>query len=336
MIGATLGLEELLHLQSGVVARRQLAAAGLQPHDLARLVRRRSLTRLLPGVYVDHTGSPSWRQRAWAACLYHWPAALAGPSALRAVSGPGWRHHDDRGPVHVAVDESRRCSELPGHRLRRVCGLDALAIWNSSPPRMRVEDAVLDTVVDRDGAWNQVGLLADVCQSGRTSATRVLATLERRARVKDRGWLTDVLSDIATGSCSALEHGYLNRVERPHGLPRSTRQRLETSDRDSVRRDVDYDPLPLVVELDGRLFHDNAAQRDRDLDRDLDLALRGRRSVRLGWGQVYDRPCRTSGRVAALLADLGWAGAPIPCGSDCPLQNQSGDLDLPGGSRSPD
>src|SRR6478735_11003645 len=99
-------LEELLHLQSGVVARRQLLASGALPHDIARLVRRRSLTRVHPGVYVDHTGAPTWRQRAWAACLYHWPAALAGPSALRIVAGPGWRSPaspDPRGGRRVAA-----------------------------------------------------------------------------------------------------------------------------------------------------------------------------------------------------------------------------------------
>jgi len=47
----------------------QALAAGLVDHDLQRLVRRRDLTRLLRGVYVDHTGEPTWQQRAWAAVL---------------------------------------------------------------------------------------------------------------------------------------------------------------------------------------------------------------------------------------------------------------------------
>ena len=36
----------------------QAAALGLAPHDLRRLVRRRDLTPLHPGVFVDHTGKP--------------------------------------------------------------------------------------------------------------------------------------------------------------------------------------------------------------------------------------------------------------------------------------
>ena len=48
--------------------------------------------RLHPGVYVDHTGEPSWLQLAWASVLLCWPAALAGHSdRLVAPRGEGDR-----------------------------------------------------------------------------------------------------------------------------------------------------------------------------------------------------------------------------------------------------
>ena len=59
-------LEQLLAVQSGVVARRQALAAGLTEHDLRRLVRRRELTPYHRGVLLDHTGDPTWVQRGWA------------------------------------------------------------------------------------------------------------------------------------------------------------------------------------------------------------------------------------------------------------------------------
>jgi hypothetical protein len=182
---------------------------------------------------------------------------------------------------------------------------------------MRLEDAALDAALARPDEWSRVALLAEVCQSRRTTAERMLATLEARNRVRDRRWLAGVLADIAAGTCSTLEHGYLTRVERPHGLPPSVRQQHDSSELGPVRYDVDYAPLPLVVELDGRLFHDSALQRDRDLDRDLDVAVGGRRCVRLGWGQVFSRPCRTAARIAALLAAGGWSGAAQRCGPAC-------------------
>jgi len=64
----------------------------------------------------------------------------------------------------------------------------------------------------------------------------------------------------------------------------------------------------VVVELDGRLFHDAATGRDRDLERDLDTATDGRSTVRLGWGQVFERPCSTAAKVGRLLQLAGWSG----------------------------
>ena len=71
-----------------------------------------------PAVYVNHTGPLTWRQRAWAAVIYAWPAALAGDSALRLVDGPGRRDRDDDGPIHVAIDRKRSVVPRDGLVLR--------------------------------------------------------------------------------------------------------------------------------------------------------------------------------------------------------------------------
>ena len=113
-----------------------------------------------------------------------------------------------------------------------------------------------------------------------------------------------------------LEHGYLTRVERPHRLPTARRQLRAIGSAGAVYRDADLAGLA-VVELDGRLFHDSATSRDRDLERDLDTSLDGRPTVRLGWGQVFDRPCATAGKLGRYLQGLGWAGSVAPCGAGC-------------------
>lgn len=68
--------------------------------------------------------------------------------------------------------------------------------------------------------------------------------------------MTEVLEDVATGVYSVLEHRYLTRVERPHGLPTARRQRVVRAGRGPAYRDVEYPTIGLVVELDGRLGHD--------------------------------------------------------------------------------
>ena len=71
------------------------------------------------------------------------------------------------------------------------------------------------------------------------------------------------------------------------------------------------------MELDGRLWHDSVEGRDADLDRDLDAAVERLATVRLGWGQVYGRPCETAVRIGHLLEARGWSGTVARC-PDCP------------------
>jgi hypothetical protein len=274
----------------------------------------------MPGVFVDHTGPPTWCQRAWAGVLFYWPAALSDDSCLRAFAGRDWRRDGDDDPIRLAVDDQRSVNQREGYRVRRVVGLADKVQWHLGPPRLRIEEAAIDLAGRAGSELEALGVLADLCQSRRTTASRLLLTLGKRRRLPRRTWLSEVLRDIENGTCSALEHGYLTRVERAHGLPRGRRQATTLSGGGSIFRDVDYDPLPLLVELDGRLFHDSARQRDRDLERDLDAAVDGRHTVRLGWGQVFDRGCATAARVGSLLRTRGWPGHPHRCSPACPLQ----------------
>lgn len=297
----------LLELQAGVVSRRQALAAGLAPHDVRRLVRRREWAAVHPGVYVDHTGPLTWLQRAWAGVLFAAPAALCHISALRT----------DDPIIHVAIDRARHVVAPGGVRIHHLGDFDRKVQWNLAPPRVRVEEAVIDVAAEAGDDITAIATVADAVQARRTTAARLLDALERRTRIARRPLLRSVLTDVANGTHSALEHGYLTRVERPHGLPRAGRQVVGIGRGGrAVERDAEYRALALIVELDGRLFHDSARARDRDLDRDLDAAVSGRRTVRLGWGQVFDRGCETAVRIGRLLQRLGWTGEPHPC-PDC-------------------
>lgn len=97
-----------------------------------------------------------------------------------------------------------------------------------------------------------LGLLAAACTARRTTPERLLHRLEARGRIARRVWLNAVLDDVAQGTCSVLEHGYLHRVERAHGLSGARRQVRSSLRGGTVFRDVEYDG-GLIVELDGRL-----------------------------------------------------------------------------------
>jgi len=149
--------DRLLRSQDGVISRAQAFECGLDDNALERLLRRRELARLHPGVYVDHTGMPTWSQRAWGAVLFHSPAALAGPSALRAhglrsvVDERGWRPSGGDAarplllePIHVVVDASRRVVPPPGVVVTRRTDFDGRVQLHLSPPRVRLDEALLD------------------------------------------------------------------------------------------------------------------------------------------------------------------------------------------------
>lgn len=303
-------LDDLLIDQSGVVARRQPLSAGLDPSDVRRLLRRRELVPVHPGVYVTHTGTPTWTQAAWAAVLACEPAALAGRSALVRDDTGAMRP----GRVHVAIPwEHRRRRDLVGVRTARRRDFHQLVLAGA-PPRIPLEEAVVDLA---DEAASDLAALAEigrVVQERRTTPARLQSALDARSRVSRRAWLAGVLADVRAGTWSVLEHGYLVRVERPHGLPHARRQLRDRVSRGVVYRDVDYD-LGLVVELDGRLHHDSTRARDRDFDRDLEVAVTGRQTVRLSYGQVFERPCWTAERLGRILVGLGWRGSPTRCSS---------------------
>lgn len=306
-------VEAVLELQSGVISRRQFLEAGRQPHDLKRMVRQRELVRVHPRVYVDHTGELTWLQRAWAGVQFAWPAALTHDSALRAADGPGRRGRDDS-TIHIAIDRERSLVLPPGLRLHRLADFHAKVRWNNSPPRVRLEEAAIDVAAEARDDFAAISTLAAAVQSRRTTPERLTSALDGRSRLARRQFLAGALHDIAAGTCSVLEQGYLDLVERPHRLPRGNRQ-VRDSLNGPVYRDVVYLDQDQIIELDGRLFHDTAEDRDADLERDLDAAVARLGTVRLGWGQVFRTGCQTANRVAKLLQSRGWTGQIEPCPS---------------------
>jgi hypothetical protein len=312
-------VSSLLADQSGVVSRRQLTAAEVPVHTLERMLRTRELTRLHDGVYVDHTGPPDFPQLAWAAVLWAWPAALTGESALRACEGASSRRRPT--PVHVVVPRGRRLTAPDGVVLHRSDPQYAAVVWTRRPPCVRYEDAAVDVAAHAPSALAAFAELAAALHTRRTTSARLSTALDRRARVPRRRWLVEVLADLAAGTTSVLERGYVVRVERPHGLPRAEQQVREAGPAGVVVRDGVY-RMPggtVVLELDGRAYHDDPAQRDRDLTRDLAVAASLRSTVRLGWSQVYGDSCRTAALMAQLLRGLGWTGTPRACSATCAL-----------------
>lgn len=295
----------LVRVQDGVVARRQLIELGASGADILRMLRRRELTRVVPGVLVNHTGPLTHPQREWVAVLSCAPAALGFESALGLPTPDG--------RIRVVTGPARRLRPLPGVRIQPVRAFVERIDPMSCPPRIRFPDAAIDTAAER-GTSGAFTLLAEVLHSRRTTPAGLRDALAARARVPRRSVLEGLIDDLAAGTCSVLERGYLHLVERPHGLPPMKRQSADLIAGRRIYRDGDYSAYGVVVELDGLAFHDGPRVRALDSMRDLEtVAASERTTLRITYRQVFDEGCHTAALIGRILRRRGWRGTPKRC-----------------------
>jgi Protein of unknown function (DUF559) len=144
----------------------------------------------------------------------------------------------------------------------------------------------------------------------------MLAAMESRPRMRRRTMLLAALGDARTGVASILEHGYLYRVERPHGLPAGVRQRRMRAGGSSRYEDVRYEEYGLIVELDGREAHPEG-ERWRDIRRDNASAATGLITLRYSYVDVMEHPCQIAGEIVRTLRRRGYVGGARRCGPAC-------------------
>lgn len=304
--------------QCDLLTRRQCLAAGLSPDALAWRVRSRRWERLHEGVYLTRPGRTDWDSRAVAALLFTLSggavadAALGGDSAaylwgLRAKAPTG---------LELVVPERRRVTAPPGVRIRRVSRFDAVVHDRAQPWRTTVAATVLD-VATTGSALDALSIVARAVQRGGVSTGELRHELLARGGHRHSRVLRPALADVEDGVESGAELLYVRDVERAHGLPTAVRQ----SPGPGVRRDHEYTAYALVVEVDGRLGHEQWSERVRDGRRDRDLLTSGRGVVRVFFADVAVTPCETAVQVARILQVNGWAGSPRRCRrAGCPVE----------------
>lgn len=272
-----------------------------------------------PGVYATFTGPLSDLARVWAALLY------AGPTAVASHDTAAWLWElraDLPTRLTIAVPHGRRILGLPTVYVVQCRRLPGRRPGVRTPPRTTVEDTVLD-LVDRARVERPViDIVLRACQQRLTTPARLSAAARTRPRLRWRALVHALLTEAEDGVASPLERWYLRNIERPHGLPRGTRNRPEGRAGRRRCRDVRYRKWRLVVELDGRAAHPEDEREDDDL-RDNEVLERRERTLRYGWRSATGRPCHVAGQVGRLLRQGGWPGRPTPCGPQCALHQSS-------------
>lgn len=307
-------VDDLLFRQDGVLTRAQALQTGLTDKYMVAALRSGRWQRLHTGVYAAFSGPPPRGAQLWAAVLRAGPEAVLSHQTAAELHGIG----NQVALIHVTVSPGRQVTSARGLAVHRCARVDQARHPARLPPRTRIEETVLDLAVSAASLDDALGWVLRACGSRRTTPDRLAAVLARRARVRWRAELSAALGLAADGVHSLLEFRYVNRVERPHGLPAARRQRSVVRAGQRQYQDVTYQEYGLVVELDGQVAHP-AESRWRDVRRDNANTAVGQGTLRYGWADVTERPCFVAGQVAATLAARGWTGVLRRCGRSCGL-----------------
>jgi hypothetical protein len=308
-------LSELAQCQAGVLTRAQAMRGGLTTGIIESLHASGRWQRLQFGVYATFSGPLPRQAVLWGAVL------RAGPGALLSYQSAAELDHlidEPADRIHLTIPLSRRVEPMPGILVHRSGRAGQARHPVLAPPRTRIEETVLDLAEVATNLDDVCGWVTRAVGRRLTTTSRLAAAMGQRERMRWRPELAELLSPDLAGVNSVLEYRYLRDVERPHGLPRGTRQaRVQRGSRTEYR-DVLYDDYGVVVELDGRVAHPDET-RWRDDRRDNAATADGLATLRYGWLEVRQHPCLVAAEVARTLGRRGFRGA-RPCGPACPVQ----------------
>jgi predicted transcriptional regulator of viral defense system len=289
---------ELAAAQWGVVARRQLTAAGLTESMIQRRLESGQLLRLHHGVYA--VGHRRLRREG-----YWLGAVLAvGPrAALSHRDAAGL--HDLRAANHAKVDVTtadRGRTGGQGIAVHRARLLDARDVTNVEGIPVTT---VARTLVDLAGQVPHDHLARAIREADNQHKLDVRAIEDVLRRTRGRRGpghrrIEDALAEHAalgaSHTRSPLEVAFL-RLIHTAGIPTPrTNAPVE-----GLEVDAYWPHLDLVVELDGYANHHARHAFERDRERDAVLAAHGHRVVRFTHRHVHDRP----GHVIETLRRLG-------------------------------
>lgn len=210
-----------------------------------------------------------------------------------AASHHMWTPPDER--LHVAVPPHDARLRRPDDRRIRLATMPddrVVAHWREAAAHDRFRATPVDCLIDLAACHPPAWLLGTL-DSG--VARRVLTSgdlRELRARLRSsRGEVVDLIDPRSESYPESVLRWHLVRA----GMPFRIQEWI-----DDMR--VDLLLGRLVIEVDGRKYHDNPAAFERDRARDARLGIRGYRVLRFSYAQVMFRPDEVLAAIAAALA----------------------------------
>ncbi|HEX4661772.1 MAG TPA: hypothetical protein VH307_30625 [Streptosporangiaceae bacterium] len=288
--------------QERVISRRQAFGYGMTRAALAHRSRPDGpWQRLLPGIYLAHTGAPTVAQKEMAALLHAGTGSvLTGPAALHGmrltaaaparfdVLVPASRQ--PRSLSFVTIHRTTRMPERVAREGRRLYALPARAL--------------ADTARGMTSLREVRALIAGAIQRG-DCPLRMLAVELREGQVRDSALLRQVLAEAAGGIRSVVEAEFKDLIERSR-LPRPIfNARLFTADGTFIGSpDAWWPDAGVATEVDSRQWHLRPDDWEKTMRRHAAMSRHGILVLHFTPGQIRSDPAA----VIAAIADSLSAG----------------------------
>lgn len=288
--------------QAGLITRAQLASAGVERWSVAHRVATERWQRLTATVVATTTGSLTVEQRLWLGVLHAGAGAIVG--GITAAEHAGLRNwHRDEAVILVPYDNDVPAPVAGLRFVRTRRDTDGLRARGATPPRVRIEPAVLMFAAAEPSARTAQGVLAAVVQQRLTEPGALREWLERLAPLRRPKMLRQALADIAGGAQSVAEID-VRRFCRRHrfALPARQVKRLDATGRLRYT-DCEWqlpDGRTMVLEVDGA-FHMDVEHWEHDMARERALTAPGRVVMRCTARELRE----DDGDLARDLARLG-------------------------------
>ena len=283
-----------------MVARRQLAAAGVTPAMVKSRVASGHLVPLHRGVFA--VGHARLRREGY------WLAAVlaAGPGAVLS--------HRDAATLHglrfgehqrIDVTTAGRATSTRAIRVHRTTVLDLEDVTRTE---LGIPvTSIARTLVDLAAVVNAQSLAKtrrEAERSYRLDTRAIEDVLKRTAQRRGTGHaaMRAALGELAAGRVqmtrSALEEAFLRLLDA-YDLPRPLTNHMLGA----IEVDALWPRHKLVVELDGYAFHNTTRAFQRDRDRTNELLEAGYAVRRFTHADVARRPAHVAANIARALAD---------------------------------
>lgn len=292
-------LAATLARQYHVISRRQVMAHGMTASALRQRLRAGGpWQRMLPGVFLTVTGTPTAQQRNLAALLYAGSGSLiTGAAAVRLRGLPA--------PAGSMIDVL-----VPAARQRRSTGFVRIhptarmpeEVFTIGPVRLApLNRAVADAARGLTSLADVRALVAAVVQQGKCQPDQLAAEL-RAGPVQGSALFRVAVGDICDGVRSSPEADLKDLIRRAKITEPVFNPSLYAGDEFIGRPDAWWKEAGVAAEADSRAYHLSPQDHERTLERDARMAAHGITVLHFTPRQIRTQPAAVATAIRSALA----------------------------------